>query len=527
MPDAKSGRNRSTKATSTDFNRTNIDTENSIISETESEWKCPGLRRDVQTIIDIMGPPLCPTFNYNTSSEADNEESVFSNSKISSEKCKGKSSNEEDSSEKTDTTSEAPSKLETDTNISTAADINTTTQSATLDGFVDSKMSFPYVENFCTMTPYGAEMCPPPLIPANVCINSECLCPQVASILHGDGGGLPVNYSNNNFRFEKKMPQVGVHSSSTNLKLTNDLKDAKSSVINWFKSKVQNSKIWEDSCANGNTNEYYKMNVKKKRGCYNSPPRRVVFELVSSPQKEMNVCNSEEVCIEELPAVKESKHKKNLKNESLQIKNTQQNNILPIKKPVSDDRVTRKPVEKTTYSDAAGTTRVDVYYFDHGSFKHYETTDAPPHVTSDGLAEKTEKHTTRFWAEIFGAMHIGFSFVTSFILQFFRFILYSIVRPLTIGFVQLASDYFFKPFLATMFNAILQPLLIFIYNILSTLRDICDPISEGLGYFIREIAVLIRSFRIVEVYQENCKCTTSSKENICEKKSKKNSRCIG
>lgn len=29
----------------------------------------------------------------------------------------------------------------------------------------------------------------------------------------------------------------------------------------------------------------------------------------------------------------------------------------------------RKPIEKTTLNDCRGKTRVDVYYFDHGSFR--------------------------------------------------------------------------------------------------------------------------------------------------------------
>lgn len=148
---------------------------------------------------------------------------------------------------------------------------------------------------------------------------------------------------------------------------------------------------------------------------------------------------------------------------------------------------------------------------------HYQTTDTPPHVTTEEMADKTEKHTIRFWAEIFGTIHIGFSFATSFVLQFFRFILHSICRPLTIGLIQLASDYFFKPLLVTIFNGVIQPILIFIYNIASSIRDICDPVSEGIGYFLNAIAVLLKSFRIVESVTENCKCQTEPCK--CDKKS--------
>lgn len=138
-------------------------------------------------------------------------------------------------------------------------------------------------------------------------------------------------------------------------------------------------------------------------------------------------------------------------------------------------------------------------------------------MTTEEMADKTEKHTIRFWAEIFGTIHIGFSFATSFVLQFFRFILHSICRPLTIGLIQLASDYFFKPLLVTIFNGVIQPILIFIYNIASSIRDICDPVSEGIGYFLNAIAVLLKSFRIVESVTENCKCQTEPCK--CDKKS--------
>lgn len=66
-----------------------------------------------------------------------------------------------------------------ETNLSTAADLNT---SPTLEDLTDSKVHFPYVENTCN----AQYICPPPLLPAHVCLNSECLCPQVASMLHGN-----------------------------------------------------------------------------------------------------------------------------------------------------------------------------------------------------------------------------------------------------------------------------------------------------------------------------------------------------
>ena len=132
---------------------------------------------------------------------------------------------------------------------------------------------------------------------------------------------------------------------------------------------------------------------------------------------------------------------------------------------------------------------------------YYRTTDSPPILATEKCAEKTDQAATRFWAEIFGTIHIGTAFVTAFILQFIRFILYSIFRPLTVGILQLFADYFIKPLLSIFFNALVQPVLILLYNVATSFKDLCEPIAEAIGLFLREIANLFAAIRIVEVRQ--------------------------
>ncbi|KAL1506281.1 hypothetical protein ABEB36_005673 [Hypothenemus hampei] len=493
----QSGRRMRTKEIGINANRSNEETDITT-SETNNDWKSPTkLKQDVQTIIDIMETTITP-YNYNTSSDADNEESVLTNSKLSMNKSLKKSylcneDTETKSKESTDKTSKE------NLNISTAADVNSTL-SVTMDEFTDSKFNFPYVENICNNNPY---ICPPPLIPANVCINSECICPQVASILHGRN----IQLGNEGF--------LNLQEHNIDLNISNENKVCKTSknVVNWFKTLVSTSK----SIEGGNNicgNEYYKMNIKRKRGNDHSPPKRVVFELVQNYPKTCNdTCNN---LYDSKEILCESTTKENLKNERLQAKANLQ--CFCKYKMEKDLRKPPRNIEKNEYCDHSGRTRVDFYYFDHGASNYYQTTDASPVVTTQEVADKTEKYTTRFWAEIFGTVHIGLSFFTSFILQFLRLILYSICRPLTIGFIQLGSDYVFKPLLASLFNGLLQPIFIFFYNIFGSIRDICDPISEGIGYFFKEFSILIRAFRIVEIKNENCGCQNECK---CEKKSKK------
>ncbi|XP_029055695.1 uncharacterized protein LOC114882805 [Osmia bicornis bicornis] len=160
-----------------------------------------------------------------------------------------------------------------------------------------------------------------------------------------------------------------------------------------------------------------------------------------------------------------------------------------------------KPEEKEKEKEIKVTEKIEIYYFDHGNSAYYRTTDSPPILATEKCAEKTDQAATRFWAEIFGTIHIGTAFVTAFILQFLRFILYSVIRPLTVGILQLLADYFIKPLLSIIFNALIQPVLILLYNIATSLRDLCEPIAEAMGLFLRELANVCAAIRIVEVKQ--------------------------
>ncbi|XP_014284440.1 uncharacterized protein [Halyomorpha halys] len=142
--------------------------------------------------------------------------------------------------------------------------------------------------------------------------------------------------------------------------------------------------------------------------------------------------------------------------------------------------------------------RIDIYCFDHLNTSYFRTCDQPPPLITDIAMEKTEEVATRFWAEIFGFIHVIIAFFIAFILQLYKFLLYSIVRPIMVGLVQLTSDYFFKPLLTITYNGFTQPFLVFLFNVAASIRDLCLPIAKGLGYFISEIAGLLRAIRLVD-----------------------------
>lgn len=143
--------------------------------------------------------------------------------------------------------------------------------------------------------------------------------------------------------------------------------------------------------------------------------------------------------------------------------------------------------------------RMEIYYFDHGNSAYFRTTDCPPHIVSEIIAQQTQHFATRFWAEIFGSIHIPLALIVAFLLQFYRFILYAIIRPLIIGFFQMTSDYLLKPIITIIFNGVIQPPLILFYNIFSSISDMFEPIGKTIGHLLKPFADLFRSIHLVDV----------------------------
>jgi len=143
--------------------------------------------------------------------------------------------------------------------------------------------------------------------------------------------------------------------------------------------------------------------------------------------------------------------------------------------------------------------RYEVYTFDHQNAKYLRTTDCPFPLYTEMTIEKTDECATKFWAELFGVAHIFLAFLTAFVLQLFKFLLISLIRPLIIGLVQQFSDYAFKPFLTTCFNGIIQPVFIFFHNIARSFRDLCLPIARGIGHFVTQLARILKSIRLLDV----------------------------
>ncbi|XP_002095416.2 uncharacterized protein LOC6534741 [Drosophila yakuba] len=144
-------------------------------------------------------------------------------------------------------------------------------------------------------------------------------------------------------------------------------------------------------------------------------------------------------------------------------------------------------------------TCIGIYPFEHGCADYLSTTDTHPKINAIVLADRATTYATHFWAELFGLLHIAVAFVVAFILQSYRFVLYSLVNTLIVGLLHMTADYMLKPLLTMLFNGYLQPPLIFLYNVLCSARDILEPVATTLNNFMKPLATVGGSIRMVDV----------------------------
>lgn len=148
-------------------------------------------------------------------------------------------------------------------------------------------------------------------------------------------------------------------------------------------------------------------------------------------------------------------------------------------------------------------TCIGIYPFEHGCADYLSTTDTHPKINSIVLADRATTYATHFWAEFFGLLHIGVAFLVSFVLQSYRFALYSLVNTLIVGLLHMTSDYIIKPALTVIFNGFLQPPMIFLYNVMCSMRDILEPVADTINNFVKPLAILMGSLRLVNVNYRN------------------------
>ena len=112
---------------------------------------------------------------------------------------------------------------------------------------------------------------------------------------------------------------------------------------------------------------------------------------------------------------------------------------------------------------------------------------------------RVEGYVQRGWQEFFGVLRILTSIVVFLVVEALNYVTNHVARPLFLGVVVMTGNRLVKPLLAGLFNLILQPLVIFSWNLASGVRQLCQPLIDILGGVTSRLAVILQAFRLVEV----------------------------
>lgn len=111
---------------------------------------------------------------------------------------------------------------------------------------------------------------------------------------------------------------------------------------------------------------------------------------------------------------------------------------------------------------------------------------------------RLEPHIRRGWQEFFGLFRIIFDFITIFVIELLRLIFSTVFQKFIVGVITIMGDYFLKPLLSSVFNSVLQPEFVFLWNTTRGIRRLSQPLVQLFGDILQYFSGLLRSFRLFE-----------------------------
>ncbi|KAI8441395.1 hypothetical protein MSG28_015010 [Choristoneura fumiferana] len=141
--------------------------------------------------------------------------------------------------------------------------------------------------------------------------------------------------------------------------------------------------------------------------------------------------------------------------------------------------------------------RVEMYYFERTTGDFLSISDGVFTYTEQ-FALKSSRITNRIVAECFAIPQIILSIPVSVILHTERTVL-KVLRSFLVGTVQILSDYVLKPVLTLSFNAVIQPPLVFVGNVVRAVREAVRPVALLIGDFVEPLVKVLGAIRLVNV----------------------------
>ncbi|CAH0604499.1 unnamed protein product [Chrysodeixis includens] len=142
--------------------------------------------------------------------------------------------------------------------------------------------------------------------------------------------------------------------------------------------------------------------------------------------------------------------------------------------------------------------RVEVYYFEHGTSEFLATCEGGRPTAVERVAGRGARLAGALLAELLAAPQLLLAAPVALLLHVQRCGLVAL-RGAATGLLQTTSDYALKPALALTFNALLQPLLVFVGNVGRGVREALRPLAAALGDVLEPAARLLASARLVDV----------------------------
>uniref|UniRef100_UPI00398E48A5 uncharacterized protein isoform X2 n=1 Tax=Pristiophorus japonicus TaxID=55135 RepID=UPI00398E48A5 len=140
-----------------------------------------------------------------------------------------------------------------------------------------------------------------------------------------------------------------------------------------------------------------------------------------------------------------------------------------------------------------------VYHFEFGHQYFYETKKEYNEACISNLADWSDNAIRKCWRELFAVLRILVNVVTLFLIELVNFLGRWLFQILLAGLLTGIGDHLLKPLLASLFNSLLQPIMIFLLNIFTGIRNLLNPLMDIFRRLLMQIAAVLHAFRLVEV----------------------------
>jgi len=142
---------------------------------------------------------------------------------------------------------------------------------------------------------------------------------------------------------------------------------------------------------------------------------------------------------------------------------------------------------------------IEIFTFDNANSGFYHVAEKRKRPKADDWNQRLFAAMSQFWAEITSVIGLPFIFILTLFLQLLRLATVGLLRPLLIGLFNGVSDGLIKPMLTVVYNAVVHPLGVFLYNVALCVKMVAGPLAEALLILTNPVARLLQSFRLVDI----------------------------